>query len=151
MPPWSFFRGQRGSWSYAQYWTCSTGAPSTPTPTGEYTVTGKGLLVWTWVYLLLLHAVLWGLPVPFNTVLPRELLIPWTAGWECIFHKAACVCPSIALNGFGITCPCYQGGNLLAILVSDESLLEGPFPVVAVLATGKGPCRWTRLLFLRSP
>lgn len=36
------FRGQRGSWSYAQYWTCSTGAPSTPTPTGEYTVTGKG-------------------------------------------------------------------------------------------------------------
>lgn len=35
-------RGQRGSWSYAQYWTCSTGAPSTPTPTGEYTVTGKG-------------------------------------------------------------------------------------------------------------
>lgn len=36
------FRGQRGSWSYTQYWTCSTGAPSTPTPTGEYTVTGKG-------------------------------------------------------------------------------------------------------------
>lgn len=36
------FRGQRGSWSYAQYWTCSAGAPSTPTPTGEYTVTGKG-------------------------------------------------------------------------------------------------------------
>lgn len=36
------FRGQRGSWSYAQYWTCSTGAPSTPTPTGEYSVTGKG-------------------------------------------------------------------------------------------------------------
>lgn len=36
------FRGQRGSWSYIQYWTCSTGAPSTPTPTGEYTVTGKG-------------------------------------------------------------------------------------------------------------
>lgn len=36
------FRGQRGSWSYAQCWTCSTGAPSTPTPTGEYTVTGKG-------------------------------------------------------------------------------------------------------------
>lgn len=36
------FRGQRGSWSYAQYWTCSTGAPSTPTPTGEYAVTGKG-------------------------------------------------------------------------------------------------------------
>lgn len=36
------FRGQRGSWSYAQYWVCSTGAPSTPTPTGEYTVTGKG-------------------------------------------------------------------------------------------------------------
>lgn len=35
-------RGQRGSWSYAQYWTCSTGAPSTPTPTGEYSVTGKG-------------------------------------------------------------------------------------------------------------
>ena len=34
----------------------------------------------------------------------RELLIPWTAEWECIFHKAACVCPSIALNGFGITC-----------------------------------------------
>lgn len=34
----------------------------------------------------------------------RELLIPWTAGWECIFHKAACVCPSVALNGFGITC-----------------------------------------------
>lgn len=35
----------------------------------------------------------------------RELLIPWTAEWEYMFHKAACVCPLIALNGFGITCP----------------------------------------------
>lgn len=36
------FRGSRGSWRYAQYWVCSTGAPGTPTPTGEYSVTGKG-------------------------------------------------------------------------------------------------------------
>lgn len=36
------FRGSRGSWRYAQHWACSTGAPGTPTPTGEYSVTGKG-------------------------------------------------------------------------------------------------------------
>lgn len=36
------FRGQRGSWGYAQYWPCSTGASSTPTVLGEYSVTGKG-------------------------------------------------------------------------------------------------------------
>ena len=36
------FRGARGSWRYAQHWACSTGAPGTPTPAGEYSVTGKG-------------------------------------------------------------------------------------------------------------
>lgn len=98
------FRGQRGSWSYAQYWTCSTGAPSTPTPTGEYTVTGKGYsfghgytATTTRSFTVTICS------IQYRTT--RELLIPWTAEWECMFHKAACVCPLIALNGFGITCP----------------------------------------------
>ena len=36
------FTGRQGSWSLEHYWQCTTGAPSTPTVLGEYTITGKG-------------------------------------------------------------------------------------------------------------
>lgn len=34
------FKGSKGNWSYAQYWSCVTGAPSSPTITGVYRTTG---------------------------------------------------------------------------------------------------------------
>ena len=36
------FSGGRGGWNLRSYWLCTTGAPSSPTVLGEYTVTGKG-------------------------------------------------------------------------------------------------------------
>ena len=36
------FSGKKGSWTLKKYWRCSSGASSTPTPTGTYKVTGKG-------------------------------------------------------------------------------------------------------------
>ena len=36
------FTGSKGNWSLNQYWSCSVGAPSTPTVTGEFTVQDKG-------------------------------------------------------------------------------------------------------------
>ena len=36
------FSGRKGSWSLQSYWRCTTGAPSSPTVLGEYTITGRG-------------------------------------------------------------------------------------------------------------
>lgn len=36
------YQGGRGSWQQVFYWDCGPGKPSTPTVTGEFTVTGKG-------------------------------------------------------------------------------------------------------------
>lgn len=36
------YKGKKGSWACIKYWKCSPGAASSPTPTGTYTVTGKG-------------------------------------------------------------------------------------------------------------
>lgn len=36
------FTGSAGNWSVTKNYVCSVGAPGTPTPTGDYTVTGKG-------------------------------------------------------------------------------------------------------------
>ena len=36
------FSGSRGSWNLEAYWLCTTGAPSSPTVLGEYTITGRG-------------------------------------------------------------------------------------------------------------
>lgn len=81
-----------------------TGAPSTPTPTGEYTVTGKGYSFghgYTCYYYTQFYGDYLFHSIPYY----QGTFNPWTAEWECMFHKAACVCPLIALNGFGITCP----------------------------------------------
>ena len=37
------FRGSKGNWRYSKYWLCCVGKPSTPTITGTYKVSGKGL------------------------------------------------------------------------------------------------------------
>lgn len=37
------FRGSEGNWRYTKYWLCCVGKPSTPTITGTYRVSGKGL------------------------------------------------------------------------------------------------------------
>ena len=36
------YRGRAGAWNQSKFWICSTGAYSTPTVLGQYTVTGKG-------------------------------------------------------------------------------------------------------------
>lgn len=37
------YTGSRGAWVCSKYWSCCVGKASTPTPTGTYKVTGKGL------------------------------------------------------------------------------------------------------------
>lgn len=39
------FKGSRGNWSYAQYFSCVTGAPGSPTITGVYRTTGGKRMV----------------------------------------------------------------------------------------------------------
>lgn len=36
------FRGHCGNWELVKYWDCGPGTVYTPTPTGQYTVTGRG-------------------------------------------------------------------------------------------------------------
>lgn len=36
------FTGSKGNWSLLKYWSCSVGAPATPTVTGEFTVQDRG-------------------------------------------------------------------------------------------------------------
>ena len=36
------YKGSKGNWSEVKYWTCTTGAPSTPTKKGVFTVGSKG-------------------------------------------------------------------------------------------------------------
>ena len=44
------YTGSRGSWNATKEWRCTTGAPSTPTVKGEFTVTGKGYSFGTSTY-----------------------------------------------------------------------------------------------------
>lgn len=37
------YRGEKGNWKCVKYWLCCVGKPSTPTITGSYKVSGKGL------------------------------------------------------------------------------------------------------------
>ncbi|WP_305299805.1 L,D-transpeptidase family protein, partial [Parvibacter caecicola] len=37
------YRGSKGNWTCVKYWLCCVGKPSSPTITGSYTVSGKGL------------------------------------------------------------------------------------------------------------
>ena len=38
----AIFSGSRGNWRLQKYWVCSSGAPTSPTVTGEFTVGNKG-------------------------------------------------------------------------------------------------------------
>ena len=44
------YTGSRGGWNATKEWRCTTGAPSTPTVKGEFTVTGKGYSFGTSTY-----------------------------------------------------------------------------------------------------
>lgn len=37
------YKGSKGNWSEVKYWSCTTGAPGTPTKKGVFSVKGKGL------------------------------------------------------------------------------------------------------------
>ncbi|WP_103265947.1 RICIN domain-containing protein [Enteroscipio rubneri] len=62
------FNGGRGNWSYSKYWPCTTGAVSTPTVKGVFTVGSRGLsfgsgyTCWYWTQFFgnyLFHSVLY--------------------------------------------------------------------------------------------
>ena len=38
----AIFSGSRGNWTLQKYWSCASGAPSSPTVTGEFTVGSRG-------------------------------------------------------------------------------------------------------------
>ncbi len=62
------YSGSVGKWNEVKKWVCTTGAKSTPTVKGTFTVQGKGKIIWIWIYMLVLYTVLWKLPVPLCTV-----------------------------------------------------------------------------------
>lgn len=65
----SIYTGSRGNWSLNRRYVCSTGKASTPTVLGGVSGLWQGLFLWPWVHLLLLHAILWRLSIPFVALL----------------------------------------------------------------------------------